>query len=60
MCWRSSPPDGTPEGLDRVRETPAMEAGVTDHIWSIEEIVGLLDWVAAQPPQAGESTRPTT
>jgi hypothetical protein len=23
--------------------TPAMEAGFTDHIWSIEEIVGLLD-----------------
>lgn len=23
--------------------TPAMRAGVTDHKWSIEEIVGLLD-----------------
>jgi len=22
--------------------TPAMEAGIADHIWSIEEIVGLL------------------
>ena len=22
--------------------TPAMEAGITDHIWSLEEIVGLL------------------
>lgn len=26
-----------------LRVTPAMEAGVTDHVWSIEEIVGLLD-----------------
>ena len=25
-----------------LRVTPAMEAGITDHIWSIEEIVGLL------------------
>jgi hypothetical protein len=23
--------------------TPAMEAGVSDHVWSIAEIVGLLD-----------------
>lgn len=26
-----------------VRVTPAMEAGLTDHVWPIEEIVGLLD-----------------
>src|SRR3954469_25648499 len=25
-----------------LRVTPAMEAGVTDHVWSIEEIIGLL------------------
>jgi IS1 family transposase len=25
-----------------IRVTPAMEAGVSDHVWSIEEIVGLL------------------
>lgn len=30
-----------------LRVTPAMEAGVSDHVWSIEEIVGLLD----QTPQ---------
>lgn len=29
---------------------PAMEAGVSDHVWEIEEIVGLLDWAAAQAP----------
>jgi hypothetical protein len=26
-----------------LRVTPAMEAGVSDHVWRIEEIVGLLD-----------------
>lgn len=26
-----------------IRCTPAMEAGLSDHVWSIEEIVGLLD-----------------
>ena len=25
-----------------LRVTPAMEAGVANHVWSIEEIVGLL------------------
>ena len=26
-----------------LRVTPAMEAGVSDHVWSLEEIIGLLD-----------------
>lgn len=26
-----------------LRVTPAMEAGVIDHLWSVEDIVGLLD-----------------
>ncbi len=26
-----------------LRVTPAMEAGVADHVWTIEEIIGLLD-----------------
>jgi len=25
------------------RVTPAMEAGATDHVWSAEAVVGLLD-----------------
>lgn len=25
-----------------LRVTPAMEAGVTDHVWTIEEVVALL------------------
>jgi hypothetical protein len=32
-----------------LRVTPAMEAGISDHVWEITEIVGLLDWAAAQP-----------
>jgi hypothetical protein len=26
-----------------LRVTPAMEAGIADHVWSIEEVVSLLD-----------------
>jgi hypothetical protein len=26
-----------------LRLTPAMEAGVADHVWSLQELVGLLD-----------------
>ena len=26
-----------------LRVTPAMEAGISDHVWSLEEIVGLLE-----------------
>ena len=26
-----------------LRVTPAMEAGVSDHVWELEEIIGLLD-----------------
>jgi len=25
------------------RQTPAMAAGITDHVWTVEEIVKLLD-----------------
>jgi hypothetical protein len=28
--------------LQASRVTPAMEAGITDHVWSLEEIVNLL------------------
>ena len=27
-----------------LRVTPAMEAGVSDHVWSIEEIISLVSW----------------
>jgi hypothetical protein len=26
-----------------LRVTPAMEAGIADHVWSMEELVALLD-----------------
>jgi hypothetical protein len=26
-----------------LRVTPAMEAGIADHVWTIEEIIALLD-----------------
>ena len=26
-----------------LRVTPAMQAGIADHVWSIDEIIGLLD-----------------
>jgi len=29
-----------------LRITPAMEAGIADHVWSIEEVVSLLDRVS--------------
>jgi hypothetical protein len=28
--------------FDAAEEIPAMEAGISDHVWSIEEIVALL------------------
>jgi hypothetical protein len=31
-----------------LRVTPAMEAGITDHVWSIEEMVALLDQKTAE------------
>jgi len=31
-----------------LKTTPAVAAGVTDHVWTIEELVGLLDSAEAQ------------
>jgi IS1 family transposase len=31
-----------------LRVTPAMEAGIADHVWGLEEIVGLLDGIQAE------------
>ena len=28
-----------------LRVTPAMEAGIADHVWDLEELIGLLDSV---------------
>jgi IS1 family transposase len=43
-----------------LRVTPAMEAGVTDRLWSLEDMVGIVDqWEAAQKENAanGDDTR---
>jgi hypothetical protein len=31
-----------------LRVTPAMEAGIADHVWSVEEIAGLLEQSTAE------------
>ena len=45
--WSGLPPALRDHLFDRLhqtlRVTPAMEALLSDHIWSIEELVGLLD-----------------
>ena len=40
-----------------LRVTPAMEAGISDHVWEIEEIVGLLEQKEQEAVLAGELTR---
>jgi hypothetical protein len=30
-----------------IKQTPAMAAGIADHVWTAEEIVKLADWKAA-------------
>ena len=40
-----------------LRVTPAMEAGVSDHVWSIEEIAGLLDKKEQEAIEAGAMKR---
>jgi hypothetical protein len=34
-------------------QTPAMAAGVTDHVWSLEELIGLLEAVERVPTKRG-------
>lgn len=33
----------TPVSIKSLRVTPALEAGLTDHVWGIEKIMALLD-----------------
>jgi len=36
--------------IDRtLRVTPAMEAGLTNRVWSIEDIIGLLEMAEKEP-----------
>jgi hypothetical protein len=41
-----------------LRCTPAMAAGVTDHVWSLEEVIGLLDSEQAKAECASALTSP--
>ncbi|WP_437816573.1 IS1 family transposase [Sorangium sp. So ce1078] len=44
---------------EALRVTPAMEAGLTDHVWSIEELVGLaLAETPTEPPKPKELKLP--
>jgi hypothetical protein len=36
-----------------LRITPSMAAGLSDHVWSLEEIVMMADSYAPQPPKRG-------
>jgi IS1 family transposase len=45
-----------------VHTTPAMAAGVTDHVWTLEEMLGLLDLPQVEPepaPVAEQAHKPT-
>ena len=37
----------------RLRITPAMAAGISDHVWSIEEIVEMIDRATPKPGVRG-------
>ena len=41
----------------RLRVTPAMEAGISDHVWEIEKIFGLFEQKEQRAVLAGELTR---
>ena len=36
-----------------LRVTPAMEAGVSDYVWSMEEILGMVDSFLPKPGKRG-------
>jgi alpha-beta hydrolase superfamily lysophospholipase len=45
-----------------IKRTPAMAAGLTDHVWTLREIAGLLDLGAASqaPSEPGHGSAPDT
>jgi hypothetical protein len=40
-----------------LRVTPAMQAGLTDHVWELEELVGLLEADEAKAIENGAMKR---
>ena len=43
MYYNFARPHMTLQKKDRTKPTPAMAAGVADHVWTIKEIVGLIE-----------------
>ena len=43
---------------ETLRVTPAMEAGIADHVWSIEELIALLDAKEFTEPQPIRAVNP--
>lgn len=41
--WKDFHRDGARRIHQTLRVTPAMEAGVADHVWPLDEIIGLLE-----------------
>ncbi len=41
-------------------QTPAMAAGVTDHVWTLDELIGLLEAVESVPVKRGRYERTRT
>jgi hypothetical protein len=35
------------------KQTPAMAAGITDHVWTLNELIGLLEAAEATPIKRG-------
>jgi len=38
-------------------QTPAMAAGLTDHVWPLDELIGLLEEAEAVPTKRGRYTK---
>jgi hypothetical protein len=43
---------------ESIRVTPAMEAGIATHVWSVEELIALLDAKETTPAQPIRSVKP--
>jgi hypothetical protein len=44
---------------EEARITPAMEAGLTDHVWSLEEIAKMVEDAQAKPGPRGPYKKKT-
>ena len=52
MPWRSTSPTTISCAFHQtLRVTPAMESGLTDHVWTVEELIALMP--VEQPKKRG-------